>query len=534
MTTVYDVDNIFAAPPEDPELAPYEGQEELPPLPEEEGPEYFDADQLKGLMKQSIDIFGSVVAPEYVVYLFPLFYTYLWSHITSAFHKTRDFSRFAIGLPRGHAKTFVVKLLILYAIMFTDKRYILVAGANQSKAEDIISDVYKMLQHPNIIRLFGDFTRTVDKDTQDLKKFSFNGRKITLEAVGQGTAVRGSSKNNDRPDLIICDDSQTRKGAESVVESQEYHKWFTGDLMKAKSPFGCTFIYIGNMYKDLKIDPEKPNVYCCMLRNLQQDPNWLSMIVGAILVDGTALWEELQPLQQLLIEYESDLRLGQGEVFCAEVLNDPSGIQANRFDANKLVVFERTPDLIHQGNFIVIDPSTSKQTPDQCVLEYYEIFDNHPVCIEREIGKFTGPEQAHKAIDMALRNQCSLICPESVAYQHTLGEWIQYTAEQRGIYGIVVEPVPHRKGNKNSDILRFFESCTKGEYWVTAATKSALVAQAILFDPKRTDNVDDIVDCGAMAMKVALTMRHLMHIQHHYGENTYQTPLPEVLDSSGF
>ena len=130
----------------------------------------------------------------------------------------------------------------------------------------------------------------------------------------------------------------------------------------------------------------------------------------------------------------------------------------------------------------------------------HEIFDNHPVCIEREIGKFTGPEQAHKAIDMALRNQCSLICPESVAYQHTLGEWIQYTAEQRGIYGIVVEPVPHRKGNKNSDILRFFESCTKGEYWVTAATKSALVAQAILFDPKRTDNVDDIVDCGAMAV----------------------------------
>lgn len=543
-TVIYDEDNIFAprpscstadsAPPElEPYIPPVEELEAYNPA-EVQGPEFYDSGEVKSLMRESIDVFGSIVAPDYVIYMFPLFYTFLWGKITAAFHRNRDFSKFAIGLPRGHAKTFVVKLILLYAIMFTNKRYIIVAGANVDKAADIIADVYKMLQHPNILKLFGNFTHTLDKDTQTLKKFSFNGRKITLEAVGQGTAVRGSSKNNDRPDLIVCDDSQTRKGAESIPESQEYHKWFTGDLMKAKSPFGCTYIYIGNMYKDLKLDVDKPGVYCCMLRNLQQDPEWLSMIVGAILVDGTALWEELQPLDQLLSEFASDDRLGQGDVFCAEVLNDPLGRPANDFDASKLVVFTKTPDMMHQGNFIVIDPSTSKQTPDQTVLGYYEIFDNHPVCMEMTVGKFTGPEQAHLAIDMALRNQCTLICPESIAYQHTLGEWIQYTAEQRGIHGIMVEPVPHRHGSKNSDILRFFQSCKKGEFWVTEKTKSPIIAQAMLYDAKRTDNVDDIIDMGAMGMKVSLTMRHLMHIEHFPGENDYPIDLPPVQDSSGF
>lgn len=297
--------------------------------------------------------------------------------------------------------------------------------------------------------------------------------------------------------------------------------------MKAKSQLGCTFIYIGNMYKDLEIEPGS-GIHCCMLRNLARDPNWLSMIVGAILQDGTALWEELVPLDQLLAEYESDKLLGQEAVFMAEVLNDPRGVPANGFDPSKVTVFEHTPDLVHQGNFIVIDPSTSKATPDQTVLGYHEIYDDKVVCREMLVGKFTGPQQAHEAISMALRWQCTLIVPESIAYQHTLGEWIQYTAEQRGIYGIVVEPSSHRGQSKNSTILRWMQSVMKGEYLYTPETKSLGVSQALLFDPTKTNNVDDIIDMGAMAMNVSLTKRHLMHIQHYAGDHS--DVLPESVD----
>lgn len=486
------------------ELAPY-----VSPVEQQ----VYNTEAVKGLMKQDLNIFGSIAAPSLVTLSFPDFYCYLWLQLLNSLHAVRDFSKFAIGLPRGHGKTFFIKLLLVYTVLFTQKKYILVVAANATKAEAIIADVFKMLRDANIVKLFGSFDQTITKNTQDIKMFTFNGRDITIEAAGQGTAIRGSNRNNVRPDVILCDDVQTRDGAKSLGESREFHTWFTADLMKAKAGDGCTYIYIGNMYKDLEIEAGT-GVYTCMLRNLQRDPNWLSMIVGAILADGTALWEELQPLTQLLAEYASDELLGQGDVFCSEVLNDPKGIPATSFDPTKLKTFDYMPGLIHQGNFICIDPSTSKATPDQTVLGYYEMYDNVPVARELLVGKFTGPEQAHLAIDMALRNQCTLIVPEAVAYQHTLGEWIRWVADQRQIYGLTVQPANHRGQSKNSTILRFFQSCMKGEFQVTAQTRALFVSQALAFDPKITNNIDDIIDCGAMAVNVGLTMRHLMHIQH--------------------
>lgn len=510
-----------------------EPQEELAPYISPPEQQMFDTDAVKGLMQQDLNIFGSIAAPSLVTLTFPDFYSYLWLQLLTSLHSVmRDFSKFAIGLPRGHGKTFFIKLLLVYTVLFTKKQYILVVAANATKAEAIVADVFKMLREPNITKLFGSFQQTITKNTQDIKMFSFAGRDITIEAAGQGTAIRGSNRNNVRPDVILCDDVQTRDGAKSLTESREFHTWFTGDLMKAKAADGCTYIYIGNMYKDLEIEPGT-GVHTCMLRNLQRDPNWMSLIVGAILADGTALWEELQPLSQLLSEYESDNLLGQGDVFCAEVLNDPKGIPATSFDPSKLKTFDYMPGLIHQGNFICIDPSTSKATPDQTVIGYYEMYDDKPVARELLVGKFTGPEQAHHAIDMALRNQCTLIVPESVAYQHTLGEWIRWVAAQRGITGLVIEPANHRGQSKNSTILRFFQSCMKGEFLVTAATRALFVSQALAFDPKITTNIDDIIDCGAMAVNVGLTMRHLMHIQHFpLGESVQALPDHSVGSSS--
>lgn len=527
-----DIDNLFGPidrPAPVGELEPFSLEDDWvePDYEEEAQALLHDAGAIKDLMRKDLNVFGSVVAPEQVIYTFPDFYTFLFLKIITALNGVRDFSKFAIGLPRGHAKTFVIKLILVYTILFTKKKYILVIAATLPKAENIIADVFDMLMSENISKLFGDVTRTIEKNTQNLKRFAFNGRYVILEAAGQGTAIRGSNQKLVRPDVILFDDAQTRESAKSIVESKEYHSWFSGDAMKAKSQLGCTFIYIGNMYKDLEIEPGS-GIHCCMLRNLARDPNWLSMIVGAILQDGTALWEELVPIDQLLAEYESDKLLGQEAVFMAEVLNDPRGVPANGFNPAKVVAFEITPDLIHQGNFIVIDPSTSKATPDQTVIGYHEIYDDKVVLVEMIVGKFTGPEQAHQAISLALKHQCTLIVPESVAYQHTLGEWIQYTAEQRGVFGIVVEPSAHRGQSKNSVILRWLESVMKGEYWFTAATKSLGVAQALLFDPTKTNNVDDIIDMGAMAMNVALTKRHLMHIQHYAGD--YSDVLPESVD----
>lgn len=477
----------------------------------------YDPVEIKAAMREGLNAFASVVAPEDVTLEFPDFYSWLWLRLLQALFADRDFSKFAIGLPRGHGKTFVIKLLICFIIIFTKKRYILVIGANLAKAQAIIADVCTMLQHPNVVTLFGNFTSSLTKDRQEIKNFTFNGRPVILEAAGQGTAIRGSNQNNSRPDVMIFDDVQTKEGASSIVEAENFASWFTGTALKARSPFGCTYIYIGNMYKDLELEPGSKRM-ACMLRNLQRSPNWLSFIVGAILEDGTALWEELHPLEQILKDFEDDSLMGQEAEFYAEVLNDPQGKANTIFDATKVQTWEpEDPTLLHQGNFIVIDPATSKATPDQIVIGYHEMYDGIPVCKELLVGKFTSPETVHLALDMAIRWGCSLIVPESVAYQYALCEWLQLVIDQRGLNGITIEPYPAHRGTKNSRILRWMQAYMKKEYMATPEIAAQINAQARAFNPLRTDNVDDIIDTAAMAVNVGLTMQHLMTIQHGVG-----------------
>jgi len=470
--------------------------------------EQFNSADVIEAMRTDMDFFAGVVLPEDCTLEFPGFYRWLWAQLCGVLDKTRDFSKYAIGLPRGHGKTQVIKLLIVYAILFTSKRYILIIGSTVAKAKAILSDVADMMDGGNIQTIFGQWRFQMDSCTQEKIVFTFQGRKIILEAAGQGTAIRGSNQGNSRPDLMIFDDAQTKECAESSTEAVAFQKWFVGTALKAKSPKSCTFIYIGNMYKDLELIKGQ-GVYGCMLRNLQKSKAWVTFIIGAILADGTALWEELQPLQQLLEEYAGDVELGQEDIFIAEVLNNPSGGKSYYIDTEKIVCQRDTFGIPHQGSFIIIDPATSKATVDKMVVNYFEMYDNRPVSIELLAEKFTAPESVSKSLELAFRRGCRLIIVESNAYQSTLCEWFRFVLEQRGIFGIEIVEM-HTSKQKTGKILRLFKSLMADEIRTSPDTDAALKFQAVAFDPTKTNNEDDILDSFAMAHQAAIEFRTLM------------------------
>ncbi len=469
----------------------------------------FNTAEVIEFAKHDMNFFGGLILPEVVTLQFPNFYCWLWKTFIETFLKAKDFSKFAIGLPRGHGKTMVVKLLIVYAILFTQKRYILVIGANIAKAKAIISDVADMLDSYNVNQTFGNWRYALESDTQELKKFTFNGRSVILEAAGQGTSIRGSNQKNSRPDLMVFDDSQTKECAESITEAKSYQQWFIGTALKAKALSGCTFIYIGNMYKDVELHPDS-RIYGCMLRNLQLSPEWISFIVGGLLADGTALWEELYSKEQLLEEFRGDAALGQPEIFFAEVLNDPTTSTSYYLDTNKIICRQDTGE-VHQGSFIVIDPATSKATPDQVIIHYFEIHNNIVCSIDMVRGKFTGPEIVYKSYELAMKWGAGLICVESNAYQYSLCEWFKFVAAQMGILGINIQPLYSSKG-KVAKILQCFQSAMKGEIHTSPKTHALIISEGQAFDPTRKDNVDDIWDTLHMGHEAAAKYRHLMVI----------------------
>lgn len=450
-----------------------------------------DSKEIQEAAKSSLDFFASLAIPLTYQYAYPDTYLAVWQWITSFAAKTRDFSQLALGLPRGFGKTILLKLFILYCILFTEKKFILVLGENIGKAVNIVTDVADMLNELNIISVFGDWKNGQETDRQDLKKFGFRGRNIVLMA-GTVEVIRGITLKNERPDVIIFDDIQSREMAESKVISEALEREMIGTAMKAKSPHGCLFLFVANMY------PTKYSI----LRKLKTNPNWLKFIVGGLLNNGESLWEELQPREQLYKEFINDLLSGHPEIFFSEVLNDDTATGGRRFDLSKVPEYPFVPNEVAVGKFIVIDPATDKEKADEVSIGYFEVYNGTPVLKKYKEGRFSPGKTIDIALHYALTEQCRLIVVESNAYQYTLLYWFQQKCLQYGIQGIEAVDIYSGRASKTSRILTMFKSLAEGEIQVHPDVRAGIFYQISQFDPLKTDNTDGLLDLLTYAPRV--------------------------------
>lgn len=467
--------------------------EKIPAEPPPQATEaVFEAQQVIDLAKSSLDFLAGLAMPTVYQFGFPPVFLTVWDWLISFAGKQREFPQLALGLPRGFSKTTVMKLFILYCILFTDKKFILIVAENLKKAENILADVMDMLEEPNIKKTFGDWRLGIENERLDLKKFGYRGRNIILAALGSGGDPRGLNIKNQRPDIILMDDIQSRDCADSEQQSSTLERWIYGTLMKAKSPFGCMFLFTANMY------PTNWSI----LRKLKKNPNWTKFITGGILADGSSLWEDLQPITQLLREYENDLASGHPEIFYAEVLNDETASANNLIDLSKLPPIPVEDGDIPAGNFIVIDPATGKVNSDEVAIGYFEVYEGYPVLREIKHSRYSPGDTIEVAIRLALAHNCRLICIESVAYQSTLGYWFNFICQQRGIYGIECVEIYPGGSSKNSRILTMFKALQSGEIFVSDNCKSDVFLEIIQFNPLRRDNQDNILDLLTYAPKI--------------------------------
>lgn len=452
----------------------------------------FSSIEVDKLARESLDFLAALCLPVVFKYLFPVVFKAIWSWLLSYVHKVRDFSQLAIGLPRGFGKTMLMKIFIIYVILFTKKQFILIICGTQSKANNIIADIASMLNEQNVKRAFGDWNLGVITERQDLKRFGFRGRNIILMGAGAESDIRGITLENVRPDIMLFDDIQTREDADSDVVSDKLETWMYGTAMKAKSPEGCLFIFIGNMY------PTKHS----LLRKIKSNPNWIKFIAGGILADGTSLWEDLQPIAQLLKEYENDLSAGKPEIFFAEVLNDENASVNRYLDISKLPENPYEGDTLHQGSYIIIDPATDKINADLVSIGYFELFDTKPVAVEITEGRLSPGAICDEAIRICLARNCRLIVIESNAFQYVLNWIMQQRIAQYGITGIQVVEIYSGQASKNSRILTMFKQLTAGELYCANSCKPHLTSQIVSFNPLKTNNTDGVLDLFTYATRV--------------------------------
>lgn len=452
----------------------------------------FSIDQVHELARHDLDFLAALAAPDIFKYCFPPVYLTLWNWLLEYIFKERDFSKLALGLPRGFAKTTLLKLFIVFVILFTNRRYILVMSATATLAENILRDVCQFLNEPNIKRVFGDWQLGVERDTQPVKIFGYRGRTIILGAIGAEGSVRGLNIDNARPDVMIFDDVQSRDNADSPIQADKLYNWMLGTAMKAKANTGCLTLFIANMYPT-------PN---SILRKLKNNPTWVKFIAGGILADGTSLWEELQPIAQLVEEFKSDLAAGKPGIFFSEVLNDETASTNTQIDLSKIPEWTLVDGDIPAGNFIIIDPSNDKTRSDNVAIGYFEVHNSKPNCMELIEEKLNPGDIIRTAIRLAIKHNCRVVAIESVAFQYSLLYWSNFICVQMGIEGIMFLEVYPGRSTKVTRIVSMFGDLVKGEIGLHPDVRAQVYLQAMQYNPLRKDNVDDGLDVLTYAHKV--------------------------------
>lgn len=468
------------------------------------------------LADRDMNFLAALCFAEHMKFLFPTMFLAIWGFLREKVNISRVFPQLALGIPRGFAKTTVIKIWIVFCILFTNKRFIVVISAIEDHAINIIRDVCEMLSHPNITTLFGKWDINIERKQEACKIFAFRGRRIILGAIGTSGSIRGLNIGNERPDMMIFEDFQKKEESENEDLSNKLYEKMVGTFMKACSPFGCMFIFVANMY------PTQGSI----LKKLKNNSDWTSFIVGAILSDGTSLWEELQPLEQLIEEYEKDLRAGVPQVFLAEKLNDENaGIKAG-IDITKIPVFPFDEAELPQGRAIIIDPALDNPTSDYNGIGLVGLYDGIPYLEYADLGRYSPLELIKKAIILAFRTGTRLICVENVAYQASLLFWFNKVALDNGIEGFHFMPLNIGQKSKNAKIMTALKELVKGEVGIKPQVKPLLVNEIIKFNPLKKNNQDTCLDLLTFCKKVIEQFLELMFMPYEIESLSAQKAVP--------
>lgn len=450
-------------------------------------------DELIEKMRGNLDLFASVCLPDVYKFKFPPLYHAVWQLLTTGGLREAGQEKLALGLPRGFAKTLLLKLFNVWLVLYSTRRFMIVVCNTSTLAENFLADVCSVLSSDNIKTLFGNWRVVIDVDRQDLKKFQFRGRQVTLAALGAGTSLRGLNIQWQRPDCMTMDDMQSREEAESSVESAKMLVWFLATLMKANDKVRCLFVFVGNMY------PYAGSI----LKKLKHHPGWTSFITGAILEDGQSLWPELRPIEDVLDELENDTQMGHPEIFFSEVMNDEEAGNKTGIDITKIAIWEQ--EIEAEAGFVMIDPSVGKKKSDDVAVGAFLVYDGKPVLADLVVDKLDPKRTIQAAFDFVLQYQLMAIVVEAIAYQATLGFWLSEAKRRYGLSGVnILEIFPAARGAKNASIITALKqlTATPPDIYVTRKVRSRVVHQVVHFNPLKTNNRDDILDLLAYAYPV--------------------------------
>src|SRR5690554_1077148 len=171
------------------------------------------------------NFFSGLMIPDVCTDEWPPIFLAMWTLLTTRTEESLGkVLRFALGLPRGFAKTTFIKLIICWLIVYDRVTYMLIVAATEDLASNILGDINEMLSSPNAEAVYGKWHDNLITNNSREKVCFYHGRRVKLYGLGAFSSVRGIAKDNQRPDFILCDDMQTKENDASEADSARLRK----------------------------------------------------------------------------------------------------------------------------------------------------------------------------------------------------------------------------------------------------------------------------------------------------------------------
>ncbi len=219
---------------------------------------------------------------------------------------------------RESAKSqYVIRAFPLYCCTFPEKRrqYIVIIKKNETLARgkllDIISE-YKSNESisPNLIKINEESSKVFDLTVEDQQGVQ---HKIRMEAYGKGSSIRGLSKQDRRPDIVIADDLQDIKDSESETIMDKDWRWFLSDVIFLGKH--TRLFLIGNNLGEKCIIEQ----VFAEAENLKLNKRFIIERIPALdYATGEANWPEMHSKEDLEAEKESYRKLGKVDIWQRE------------------------------------------------------------------------------------------------------------------------------------------------------------------------------------------------------------------------
>lgn len=412
-------------------------------------------------------------------------------------------------VPRGFAKTTVVKVAITLFLRYSRLSFCLYASRTTPMATNACRDVFNWFTGDNDQYLHGKADVEKSNETDGLWILTigtpdFGRKRIILKSLGSDKQVRGTNVESRRPDLLIIDDVEDNDTANTAESQSKLDVWLMGNLLKAAARRSVRII-LGNMINSRT-----------MLYRFSKDPEWNPTVYGAIVRDKAtgllkSLWPELYSLESLLKEYKDYRSKAVGHVWVYEMMNMTADTVFRTELQNAIRIPRPNPDQLKSG-IITIDPAFGqKGWNDETALVVHAKVNGMviPHAIESRKGRWTEDQMLDNLIELS---QYWGICTwgiESVAAQKLLIPLFNLMLAVRQWPKGLIQMVPLPSGNvaKSSRILSSAKAVGAGSYGIVEEEEE-LFQQLEAYDPesKAHEDLPDSFAYGIIAWHLEGTM----------------------------